>query len=585
MHSGDLSSLQTPRSRTTIRFIPCSNCVRFIPLTVALLGCATFGLLSFHQWRLPGLYYDEAADVVPAMQILTGQDVQLSRGVGIHLFGIDFPVMIGDYWGVVSTYAVLPLFALLGVGVFPIRLWTISAGMIAVLLTFALGRKLYTPPVGSVAAVLLAVFPSFLFWSRTGIYVISYVVALTLAIMLSFLRWRETGRDRWIFLACLLTGIGVSAKLLFLWFLIAVPVGYAALLVSDQIVERRKTSPKGWAADVWKRFRQDAPIASTWTLLSAFAGFLAGAFPVIHYNVVSQGSYLVFRANLFQTERGVENFALWENFKTQADGLKVLLDGGYFWYYGGIYTNPLYPWLVALSTLGLIVLVHRVPEFRAYRRASVFLVGFSVMIFMLSLFSVSILAATHLLILLPVPQLFVAASTVLGTQYLQRRIHLPGRANGWILPILLAIVLVPLIARDLWVDTQYHRALAQTGGHSSFSSAIYTLSDHLDTQQVETPYALDWGIRYPVMILTGGRVTPIEIFGVIHEPSEGFDTAVKTALETDGPVFISHTEEASAYPRLARFREIVSERQRELILMRTINQLDGKPLYYVFTVE
>jgi hypothetical protein len=70
---------------------------------VAFLAVGIFGVLCFHQYRLPGLYYDEAFDAVPAMQILNGDPVQLSRGVGIHLFGHAFPVMIGDYWGVVST--------------------------------------------------------------------------------------------------------------------------------------------------------------------------------------------------------------------------------------------------------------------------------------------------------------------------------------------------------------------------------------------------------------------------------------------------------------------------------------------------
>lgn len=137
-----------------------------IPLSITLVAVAIFGALCLYHYRLPGLYYDEAFDVVPSMQILHGDPVQLARGVGVHLFGHAFPVMTGGYWGSVSTYAVLPLFWLLGVGVLPVRLWPILAGMLAVLLTFFAGKRIYGAWIGAGAALLLAVFPSFIFWSR-----------------------------------------------------------------------------------------------------------------------------------------------------------------------------------------------------------------------------------------------------------------------------------------------------------------------------------------------------------------------------------------------------------------------------------
>ena len=92
---------------------------------------AVFVGVAAHQWRLPGLYNDEAYDVVPAMQLLLGQPVELNRGVGLHLFGHDFPLMISDYQGVSSMYTVLPLFALFGPGVGPVRAMTIGFGAIA----------------------------------------------------------------------------------------------------------------------------------------------------------------------------------------------------------------------------------------------------------------------------------------------------------------------------------------------------------------------------------------------------------------------------------------------------------------------
>ena len=550
------------------------------------LAMAVFAGLGFYQYTLPGLYYDEAFDVVPAMQLLKGQDVQLARDVGIHAFGRDFPVMIGDYWGVVSTYAVLPLFAIFGVGVFPIRLWSIGTGVLAVLLTFIVGRRLYGQQVGAISSLLLAVFPSFVFWSRTGIYVISHIVTITLGIMLAFIQWRRSEQARWLFVTGLLSGIGLSTKLLFVWFFIAVPAAYALVLVTDAIVEsRRWIAPRALVRDSWSRFRLDVPFRSTAEPLLAVSGFLLGAFPVIYYNLVSQGSYLVLRANLFQTERGVNNFALWDNLRTQADALKVLLDGGYFWYYGGIYTNPLYPWIAGLSTVGLLALVHVSPEYRRYRRPTIFLLGFVTVTFVLSLFSVSILAATHLLIILPIPQLVIAAFAVYGARWLADAVSRFVLPRNIVVTGLAALVLAPLVARDLWVDKQYHETLARGGGQSSFSSAIYTMADRLDAEDIAAPYALDWGFKYPIMILTEGRVTPLEIYGSTYEPGPDFEAGLQQALQDPSPVFISHDEEASSVPRLDAFRRIVSESGREIVRQEIILQLDGKRVFYLFYVR
>jgi hypothetical protein len=347
-------------------------------------------------------------------------------------------------------------------------------------------------------------------------------------------------------------------------------------------LDRRR---EGVVGRMWARMRADVPASSIVEPVIAIAGFLIGAFPVLYYNAVSRGSYLVLRANLFSTEKGVDNFALWENLKTEADAMQVLLNGGYFWYYGGIATNPLYPWLAGIATVGLLLLVHRVPEYLRYRRVTVFLLGFVLVTFFLSCFSVSILGATHLLIMLPIPQLVIAAFAVLGARWLVARVEPRVISQQALVAIIVAALLVPLLAFDLRVDAHYHRTLARTGGHSAFSSAIYTLADVLDHGDITHPYALDWGMKYPVMILTDGRVEPLEIFGATYEAGPDFTAAVNTALREPDPVFISTTAESAAYPRLDAFRQIVAASGRELVLDRTINELDGRPLYYVFRVR
>lgn len=547
---------------------------------------AGFLVLALHQYRLPGLYHDEALDVVPAMQLLQGEPVTLQRDVGIHLFGRDFPVMIGDYWGIAGTYAVLPLFAVFGFDVLPIRLFPILAGAGAVIATFALGKRLFDGNVGALAALLLALSPTFIFWSRIGIYVISHIVLIALGVMLAYLSWRE--RPRWwkAFIAALLAGIGLTTKLLFVWFFIAVPVAFGAVLLYDWLALRH--TPNGERASLREAagllLHRYVPSTTLGAAAAAAIGLGIGAFPVLYYNLVSRGSYYLLRDNFAETERGVDNFALIENFRQQLQELRIFLDGGFFWFLGGVFTNPISTYVVALSLFGLVLLV-LLPEHACYRRTLIFLLTYAGTIFLLSCFSISILAATHLFILLPLPQLFIAAFVILGTKSVVQRVQprLPRAAR--LIPVVPFVAVLIYTGLDLRADLRYHDALQETGGLTAFSDAIYALADYLDENSHSRPYALDWGVRPNVMILTEGRVEPIEIFGHSLEPGAAFDQALEAALATEHPVFISQTEVSSAFPRLDRFREVVEARGDVVVLDRVFPQRNGVPAYYLFRVE
>lgn len=555
-------------------------------LIVVAVAVAGFLSLALYQYRLPGLYYDEALDVVPAMQLLQGEPVTLQRGVGIHLFGRDLPIMIGDYWGVTSTYAVLPLFVIFGYDVLPIRLFPILAGAGAVVATYAFGRRLFNGSVGALAAALLALSPTFIFWSRIGIYVISHIVLIALGVMLAYLSWRA--RPRWwkAFLGALLAGLGLTTKLLFVWFFIAVPAAFAAVLLYDWLSLRR-TSGGGLSparSTLIALVRRYVPESGRSQLLAFALGLGIGAFPVLYYNLVSRGSYYLLRDNLGQTERGVDNFALLDNFRQQLQELRIFLDGGYFWFLGGVFTNPLSTFAVALSVVGLLGLVC-LPEHARYRRTLLFLLTYAGVIFVLSCFSISILAATHLFILLPLPQLMIAAFVMLGTQSLTCRLRPRAPQASRLVPVVPLIALLIYAGLDLRADLRYHDALRDTGGLTAFSDAVYPLADYLDKNGHSQPYALDWGVRPNVMILTEGRVEPIEIYGQSLELGAAFEASLDEALATENPVFISQTEVSSAFPRLDRFRELVEARGGEVILERVFAQRNGVPAYYLFRVE
>src|SRR5438046_6714358 len=190
-------------------------------LIVAAAG-ALFLLLATQQILLPGLYYDEALDAVPAMQIVQGQPTELLNSAGLDFAGRRWPLMLLDYQGTVSTYLLVPFLLAGGINVAALRAMPILAGVVAIVLTYALGRLWFGASVGRVAALLLAVSPSWVFWSRIGVYVVSEIVPFTVGALVALTLWWRSGRLGWLVLGAFLLGLDLSTKLLGLWPLFAI---------------------------------------------------------------------------------------------------------------------------------------------------------------------------------------------------------------------------------------------------------------------------------------------------------------------------------------------------------------------------
>jgi hypothetical protein len=564
---------------------------------IVLVAIGVFVGVAAHQWRLPGLYNDEAYDVIPAMQLVLGQPVEPNRGAGLRLFGRDFPLMISDYQGVSSMYAVLPLFALFGPGVGPTRAMTIGFGVVAIVLTYLLGRRLYGRPAGIVAAMLLATSPSFIFWSRVGVYVVSQVVPLALGAMLAFLAWRRDGRGAWLALAGLLVGIGLSTKILFIWFIL----GVAAAGVAVWLVDWR------WPIDAAGnglprrslRARLNAPPGiGRGGVLAALGGFLLGAAPLIGYNLMSGGTLKILRANLGETEKGVDNSNLAANLPKKLGDFKVLLEGSYFWFLGDVNANRLVLPLCLASAVALLALVCAVPAYRRYRAATVFTLTLALAILVQSAFTLSGLEATHLLILLPMPFLTIGAFVAFAGQELVVRLERRRRAQAFrltaaALPALLLVL--PVVAGNLLVNASYHRLLAETGGKSSFSSSIYELARFLDGPKLDSfdysrPYALDWGMKYNVQLLTEGRVNPQEIYGQGKTAPPDFTATLDRLFADPNAVYLAHRHEGvnipAAYPdRTEVFLRHAEARGKRVVPIKVIHEPGGAPLFYLYSIR
>lgn len=562
-----------------------------------MLICALFLGLTAYQWRLPGLYNDEAYDVVPAMQLLLNQPVELNRNVGLQIAGRNFPLMISDYQGVSSMYIVLPLFAIFGPGVGPVRAMTIGFGVLALLLTYLLGRQLFGRGAGLIAAALLAANPSFVFWSRVGVYVVSQVVPLTLGACLALLAWRRRGQARWLFLAGLLAGIGLSTKILFIWFLLAaLAAGVALWLVNwrwplnaQGQAQRRRT----WRAQL----RQRPPWRGR-DLLAGGVGLLLGSAPLLAYNIASGGTFKVIRANLGQTEKGVDNSAFLTNLLGRFGAFRSVLEGSYFWFLGAIHANKLALPAFLLCVVGLLALITLVPAYRRLRNTTLVLLVLIAAVLVQSSFTLSGLEATHLLLLLPFPFLLSGGFVALAGEFLlgrlQRWRHRPlVRSLVAAVPALLLVV--PLVAGNLLVDVHYHQTLTRSGGKSSFSDRIYELAAFLTRKQsdgydYQHPYALDWGMKYNIQLLTAGRSNPQEIYGQSRSAPPDYRTTLQQLFQNPNNLYLAHRADGNnppaAYPdRTAIFFAEAAAAGKQVVTIKIITEPGDVPLFYVYNVR
>jgi len=530
-----------------------------------LLALLLFLMLGGLRLTLPGLNYDEALDVVPAMQLLLDQPVETIRGSGLHIAGRTFPLMVMDYKGVVHTYWALPFLGALGINVFALRLSCLFLSLLTLALTYRVARQSYGRWVAAATVWLLAVNPPFLFWSRQGVLWTTAMLTCGIGALAALGEWRRGGRVCGLYGGACLLGLGLSAKLAFLWF----PVALAASGVLYRVAGHRLRIAGG----EWK----GTPGGYCLALLA----LLAGLSPLLLYNLQTGGTLDVVLRNLRTSYYGVSNLAYLSNLRLRWEHLRVLLDGASFWYLGGVHRDPIFPLAFWTSTAVLLACALRSALARpgsAYpcRRLSPLLM--MALMVLQSGATVSGLWPEHYLLLLPFPQLTVA----LGLDLLRRRPH-PRRPLVWLVPLALAV----LVAGQLRVDLLYHRDLARSGGFSAHSDANYKLARYLEDKG-RPVVAMDWGIKAPVQFLTQGRVNPVERFDFqdLDSPGADFATSLAPHLKARDTLYVFHAPEETVYKeRREALEALVRQQGLALDEKRTIYDRSARPLFVVMEVD
>jgi len=497
-----------------------------------LLPLVIFLLLTIYQLRLPGPNYDEAVEARPAVQILQNLPVEAHRNAVIHLFGKELPLMIVDYVGALNSLVLLLYFKVGGIGVITMRLWPITVGAFIVLLTYLLGKALFDKRIGLMAATLLAVQPSFVFFARQGIYVTNTTIALMLAIWLVFFKLVTTGKARYVWIIAFMAGLGLWAKFIMLW-----PLAATGVLIAIIWPFRDKFDVK------------TAPGVGPHSLLTprvwtpALLAFLAGLSPFILFNIKTGATFKHFMGTLNTSYYGVDNANYLHNLAVRWGQMHDFLQGDHFWYLGGTFADVLaYPAFL----LGVIVLAalliwqwkHSQPRTQALRAFAIYV--FFALLLLQTPLTPTALWYTHLAMFSPVLALAIAASWGVLFRRLSPR-----------MAILSACIFITLLGGSgLRADVQYHRALARTGGFADHSDAVYRLDNELLSRGVTSPYALDWGLDAPLVLVSGGRINPIEIFGYEHydHPDASFTDRIRPLLLNPNSYFLVHAPDRTNFP-------------------------------------
>ena len=375
-----------------------------------------------------------------------------------------------------------------------------------------------------------------------------------------------------LFAAGFLLGLGLWVKLLFFRWCVVM----AVWLMGYWLTTRPKPSIK--------------QLTQPLTLLSL--GLLVGAAPLIYYNLAGwlrdgNAPTLMLLLNSLNNptqQFGVDNRNVWGNLLKSWDDVRVFIDGSYFWYNGTPFSN-----IYAFSALLLAVPIGGALALwqKQARKFWALVAGILILMF-LGAFTVSGLWSTHQFIMLPLPQMILAYATftICDLRFAFLRQASNTSVKSKIANLALATLLLsPIIATDVWVNSQHHRVLSETGGTGRFSDAIYKLAEHLDQQKISQPIALDWGIEKQVRVLTADRVRPLEVFGYSAQADDGFRARARELLQDPTRRYIVLWDRFAVYNRRLEFTQLAQAMGKQVSETFIAHERSGLPVYVILKAE
>ncbi len=497
---------------------------------------------------LPGPNYDEAADAIPALELLRGE-WPASALKTVRLFGQPLPVMMLHYIGPTSIYTSLAGFVLFGVSVESLRLTQTLIGLLTLILIWTLSRAWFNDRVAALAVVLAATAPAFVWWHRTGAFFSSPMLPIALGIMLLLTMWQRSQRNALLVAACFLFGLGCTTKLLFVWLL--GPLGLTALTGLG-------------ARGTMARLRALSPA----TLVGCAAAFALGLMPFVIHNIPGLDSFRFIAQNAMRSQLyGHNNLDILNNIVFQAMQLFRLV-GGDTLEFNAPAPLPLAGVALVASLIHTAVWLWRNRGHNAPARLPRLSLLLSVVVIIpLATFSVTAIGGRHLFILMPFVTLLIASALADG---------LHAGTPRWVRAMMAATTLA-LAINGLIGNFMLLRFFEQTGGRGLWSDALNRTAALLESDFAGRPVvAMDWGFERSIALLTQGRVRMREAYEYTQQPSPRFTDASLMLLRDPANVYVFHAPAVTAFDgHWQAFERAALKSRMQIVQVAALHERDG----------
>ncbi len=530
----------------------------YFPHVIALVLTSVFVLLGACLIPYPGLQNDE---------VLFENGIFAARQAfyGMSVFKKPVPLMFASYLGTLKAWIYGPILALWMPGAWSVRLPVLLLGAVTIWMFFLLLRRVLDSRSALIGCALLATDTTYLLTTCFDWGPVALQHALLTGGVLLLVRFHRTSSRACLGAAFFLFGLALWDKAVFGWMLIAMTAGAACAFPG---VLRRTFSYR------------NAALCSLC--------FLAGAYPLIRYNVAYPLATL--RSNVgWSTERldakrtvlraslagdGLMGYLTYRDAsdwtrppRTRLEGYSVSLDT-----LAGKPSRGWMPYSLVASLL-MIPFLWRTPARPPLVFAAVcLLVGWCQMLFGKGVGG----SAHHVVLLWPWPQFIVAAA--FGG--LSRDLNRIGR-------IVIACAVVLVCGRAVLVTNSYLSQFIRNGAAGPWTDAIYALSDRLPSVGAKQVVVLDWGIQPPLRLLHRGRL-PL-VWGtdcLLSDPPSAEDSrAFRELMAPPDRVFVLHTDGHEQFAGVnARFGEMLREEPYRKETTQVITDGNGRPIFEVFRV-
>jgi hypothetical protein len=515
----------------------------------ALLCCVLFVLSgSLWLWR-PGVQTDEA---------LFTAGIWNSHPIAfIRIFKVDYPTMVMTYVGALKSFVWRPVFALFGVTPESIRFPAVVIGALSVWCFYRLA--LHTVGVRSALAgvALLATDTIYLLTVRWDWGPVAIQHLMMVSGLLALVRFHQTSRLIYLFLGFFTFGLALWDKALFAWSLAA--LGLTGLVVFPREIRSRLRVA---------------------TVVVATAGVLAGAYPLIRYNVKNNWVTFVSNAARNQEGYGFKARLLLHTLNAEATGSPIIREwwdgparplessgekamARFAGWFGSPHTN-LHPYLL-LGSLLTLPFLWRTPARRAILFSLLWMAATWIQMASVQLGGTS---THHTVLLWPMPILIIAA----GLAWASVRIRRGG--------LLLAIVIGAACVWNLAVTATWYTNLLRYGGVPAWTDAIYPASDALRNTTAEKVCLVEWGFFDTLNSFHQGRL-PL----CITDDPVTDDSRRYASMQISNPnyVFLTHTPKNRIEPeRTDRFLKFAEEQGFRRTDLRTFADSNGRPVVELF---